>query len=56
MENGNLPIFISENGKVVHISVDFGHKEVKEAEISFAVGRKTKICTIIVTVNGNHRS
>ena len=26
-ENGNLPIFMADSGKIVHISADFGHSK-----------------------------
>ena len=32
-ENGNLPIFMADNGKMVYTSVDFGHKKVTEISI-----------------------
>ena len=55
-EVGNCPIFLAENGNVVHISADADTKIVNEKEISFSEGRKTDIVNIIVTNIGNYRS
>ena len=55
-EVGNCPIFVAENGNVVHISADSDTKIVNETEISFSKGRKTDIVNIIVTDIGNYRS
>ena len=55
-EIGNCPIFVAENGNVVHISADSDTKIVNETEVSFAEGRKTEIIIIIVTDIGNYRS
>ena len=55
-EIGNCPIFVAENGNVVHISADSDTKIVNEMEISSLEGRKTEIDNIIVTDIGNHRS
>ena len=55
-EVGNCPIFVVENGNIVHISADSDTKVVKEMEISFSEGRKTEIVNIIVTDIGNYRS
>ena len=35
-EIGNCPIFVAENGNVVHISADSDTKIVNETEISFS--------------------
>ena len=48
-EVGNCPIFVAENGNLVHISADSDTKIVNEREISFSEGRKTEIFNIIVT-------
>ena len=48
-EVGNCPIFVAENGNLVHISVDSDTKIVNETEISFSEGWKTEIVNIIVT-------
>ena len=53
---GNCPIFVAENGNLVHISADSDTKIVNETEISFSEGRKTEIVNIIVTDIGNYRS
>ena len=55
-EVGKCPIFVAENGNLVHISADSDTKIVNETEISFLEGRKTEIVNIIVTDIGNHRS
>ena len=55
-EVGNCPIFVAENGNVVHISADSDTKIVNETDISFSEGRKTEIVNIIVTDIGNHRA
>ena len=55
-EVGNCPIFVAENGNVVHISADSDTKTENETEISFSEGRKTKIVNIIATDIGNYRS
>ena len=55
-EVGNCPIFVAENGNVVHVSADSDTKIVNETEISFLEGRKTEIANIIVTDIGNYRS
>ena len=55
-EIGNCPIFVAENGNVVHISADSDTKIVNETEISFLEGRKTEIVNIIVADIGNYRS
>ena len=52
-EVGNWPIFVAENGNVVHISADSDTKIVYETEISFSKGQKTEIVNIIVTDIGN---
>ena len=52
-EGRNRPIFVAENGNLVHISADVDKKIVNETEISFLEGQKTKIVNIIV---GNYRS
>ena len=49
-EGGNCPIFVAENGNVVHISADSDTKIVTETEISFSEGRKKEIVNIIVAV------
>ena len=56
VEVGNCPIFVAENGNLVHISADVDKKIVNETEISFSEGRKTEFVNIIVTDIGNHRS
>ena len=56
VEVGNCPIFVAENGNLVHISVDLVTKIVNETELSFSEGRKTEIVNIIVTYIGNYRS
>ena len=55
-EVGYCPIFVAENGNVVHISADPDTQIVNETEISISEGRKTEIVDIIVTDIGNHRS
>ena len=55
-EVGNCPIFVAENGNVLHISADSDTKIVNETEKSFLEGRKTEIDNMIVTDIGNHRS
>ena len=55
-EIGNFPIFVVENGNVVHISADSDTKIVNESEISFSEGRKREIDDIIVAHIGNYRS
>ena len=55
-EVGNCPIFVAENGNLVHILADSDTKIVNETEISFSEGRKTEIVNIIVTDIENHRS
>ena len=55
-EVGNCPIFVAENGNVVHISADSDTKIVNETDISFSEVRKTEIVNIIVTDIGNHRA
>ena len=52
-ESGNCPIFVAENGNVVHISADSDTIIVNKTEISFSKGRKTDIVNIIVTDIGN---
>ena len=56
VEVGNCPIFVAENGHLVHISADADTKIINETEISFSVGPKTDIVNIIVTDIGNYRS
>ena len=53
---GHCPIFVAENGNLVHISADSDTKVVKEAEISFSECRKTEIVNISVKDIGNCRS
>ena len=55
-EVGYCPIFVAENGNVVHISADSDTKIVNETDTSFSEVRKTEIVNIIVTDIGNHRS
>ena len=55
-EVGNCPIFVAENGNLLHISADLDTHIVNETEISFSEGRKTDIVNIIVTDIGNYRS
>ena len=55
-EIGNYPIFVAENGNVVHISADADTKIVNETKISFSEGRITDIVNIIVKDIGNYRS
>ena len=55
-EVGNRPIFVAENGNVLHISADPDTHIVNETEISISEGRKTEIINIIVTDIGNYRS
>ena len=55
-EIGNYPIYVAENGNVVHISADSDTKIVNETEISFSEGRKTENVNIIVADTGNYRS
>ena len=55
-EVGNCPIFVAENGNVLHISVDPDTIIVNETEISTSEGRKTEIVNIIVTDIRNYRS
>ena len=40
---GNCPIFVAENGNVVHISADSDTQIVNETEISISEGRKRKL-------------
>ena len=47
-EVGNCPIFVVENGNIVHISADSDTKIVNETAISFSEGRKTEIVNVIV--------
>ena len=42
-EVGNCPIFVAENGNVVHISADSDTNIVNETEIFFSEGRKDGI-------------
>ena len=56
VEVGNCPIFVAENGSIVHISADSDTKIVNETEKFFSEGRKTKIVNIIVKDIGNYRS
>ena len=56
VEVGNRPIFVAENGNVLHISVDPDTIIVNETEISTSEGRKTEIVNIIVTDIRNYRS
>ena len=55
-EVGHCPIFVSENGNIVHISAASDTKIVNEMEISFLEGRKTEIVNKIVTDIGNYKS
>ena len=55
-EIGNCPIFVAENGNVVHILADSDTKIVNKAEIFFSEGRKTEIVNLIVADIGNYRS
>ena len=55
-EVGNCPIFVAENGNLVHISADPDTKIVNETKMSFSQGRKTEIVNIIVTDIENYRS
>ena len=55
-EVGDCPIFVAENGNVVHILADSDTRIVNETDISFSEGRKTEIVNIIVTDIGNHRA
>ena len=55
-EVGNCPIFVAENGNLVHISADSDTKIVNKTEISFSEGRKTEIVNIFVTDIGYCRS
>ena len=48
-ENGNLPIFMADNGKIVYISVDFGPNK-SDAYVNINLeGQKTEIVNITVT-------
>ena len=42
-KNGNLPIFIADNEKIVYISGNVGHKRVTETEISMQRVGKGKV-------------
>ena len=53
---GNCPIFVAENGNVVHNSADPDTKIENETEISSWEGRKTEIVNMIVADIGNYRS
>ena len=53
---GHCPIFVAENGNLVHISADSDTKIVNETEISFSEGRRTEIVNIIVADTGKYRS
>ena len=55
-EIGNYPIFVAEDGNVVHISADSDTKIVNETEMSFSDGRKTAIVNVVVADIGNYRS
>ena len=55
-EVGNCPIFVAENGNVVHISADSDTQIVNKTEISISEGRKTDIVNIFVTDIGDYRS
>ena len=51
VEVGNCPIFVAENGHLVHISADADTKIVNETEISFSKGRKTEIVNILARIS-----
>ena len=55
-EVGYCPIFVAENGNVVHISADSDTKIVNETEIPFSEDRKTEIFELFVTDIGHYRS
>ena len=55
-EVGNCPIFVTENGNVVHISADSDTKIINETRISFSEGRKTEFVNMIFTEIENCRS
>ena len=52
----SCPIFVAENGNVVHISADPDTNIVNKTKISFTEDRKTEIVNTIVTDIGNHRA
>ena len=56
VEVGNCPIFVAENGNLVHISADSDTEIVNETGISFSEGRKTETVTLIATDIRNYRS
>ena len=47
---------MADNGKIVYISADFGHKKRDGNGYINLEGRKTEILNIIITDIGNHRS
>ena len=47
-ENGNLPIFMADNVKIVYISADFGLKK-SDGNGYIIEGRKTKNSNVIIT-------
>ena len=55
-EVGNCPIFVAENGNIVHILANSDTKIVNETEISFSEGQIMEIVNIIVTDIENYRS
>ena len=56
MENENVPIFMVDNGKIVNISADFGHRKSDGNGNIDLEGWETENFNIIVTDIGNHRS
>ena len=54
-DGGNRPIFVADNGNVVHILADLDTQIVNETEIPFSEDRKTEIVNIMVTDIGNYR-
>ena len=56
MEKGNWPIFLAENGNIVYISTDFGHRSSDGNGNIILEGRKIEIGNVIAMNIGNHRS
>ena len=54
--SGYSPIFMADNGKIMYISADFGHKcSDGSGNVNFK-GRTTDIFNTIITDIGKHRS
>ena len=48
-DNGNVPIFMADSGKIVYILADFGHKKGDGNRIINLEGQTTEMFNIIVT-------